>query len=117
VSLRPGEVVRALALPLPHEPLPGEDVEAGAPTTGWVSLGGYAEAEVGVWEMTPGTAVDVEIDEVFVVLAGRASVEFTDASAPAIDLSAGDLVRLDAGMRTRWIVTETLRKVSVIANG
>ena len=33
-------------------------------------LAELAEVRTGIWEMTPGTAHDVENDEVFVVLAG-----------------------------------------------
>ena len=47
---------------------------------------GYAELDVsadgtrelGVWEMTAGAMRDVEADEVFLVIAGRATVEFVD---------------------------------------
>ncbi|MGO2112599.1 MAG: cupin domain-containing protein, partial [Pseudoclavibacter sp.] len=65
------------------------------------------------WEMTPGTATDTEADEVFVVLAGRARIEFLDPPLPAIDVGPGSLVRLAEGMSTRWTVTETLRKVFI----
>ncbi len=70
--------------------------------------------EIGVWEMTPGTATDIEVDEVFVVLAGRARVEFTPCRrcrAPAHRHRPGSVVRLTAGMQTTWTVHETLRKV------
>ena len=68
-------------------------------------------AEVGLWEMAPGTDHDTEADEVFVVLAGRGTVTFEDGEA--IDLAPGVAVRLRAGERTTWVVTETLRKVYV----
>ena len=71
-------------------------------------LGG---AEVGLWEMAPGTDHDTEVDEVFVVLAGRGTVTFEDGET--IDLLPGVAVRLRAGERTTWVVTETLRKVYV----
>lgn len=71
-------------------------------------LGGV---EVGLWEMTPGTDHDTEVDEVFVVLAGRGTVTFEDGEV--IDLAPGVAVRLRAGERTTWVVTETLRKVYV----
>ena len=61
-------------------------------------------------KMTPGVMSDVEADEVFVVLAGAATVEFDDGSAP-LTLGPGDVVRLADGARTVWTVTETLRKV------
>lgn len=67
--------------------------------------------EIGVWEMSVGTARDVEVDEVFVVISGRATVEVLDG--PTYDIEAGDVVRLDAGDKTTWVVHETLRKVYV----
>ena len=83
------------------------DVLAGeaAPLT---TLGG---AEVGTWEMAPGTDHDTEVDEVFVVLTGRGTVTFEDGEV--VELGPGTAVRLRAGERTTWVVTETLRKVYV----
>lgn len=101
------------AVSVTHEPVAVDQVVAGAPTTGWRELGSTVDgAEVGVWEMTPGTMSDVESDEVFVVLQGRATVEFADGR-PAITLAPGSVVRVDAGVSTVWTVTETLRKVYV----
>jgi uncharacterized protein len=68
-----------------------------------------AEVEVGLWEAGPGTDVDVEADEVFLVLTGAGAVRFADGSA--IDLRPGVLVRLYEGDRTTWVVTERLRKL------
>lgn len=65
--------------------------------------------EVGLWEAGPGTDTDVEADEVFLVLSGAGTVGFEDGSA--IDLRPGVLVRLRAGDRTTWVVTERLRKL------
>ena len=65
--------------------------------------------ERGVWEITPGVVTDVEADEVFVVLAGRGTVTFEDGEV--VTLAPGVAVRLRAGERTTWVVTETLRKV------
>ena len=69
------------------------------------------DAEIGLWGMEPGTDHDTETDEVFVVLAGRGTVTFEDGER--IDLVPGVAVRLRAGERTTWAVTETLRKVYV----
>lgn len=71
-------------------------------------LGGL---EVGLWEMEPGVAQDTEVDEVCVMLAGRGSVTFEDGEV--VELAPGVAVRLRAGERTTWTVTETLRKVYV----
>ncbi|MGN6503902.1 MAG: cupin domain-containing protein [Pseudolysinimonas sp.] len=118
ISLTPGAAVDAAALPLTREPYDPAQVVAGAPETGLQplgTLGDLGDLEVGIWEMTPGTATDTETDEVFVVLSGRATLRFDsvpDAAPPApIELRPGVVVRLAAGMRTTWIVHETLRKV------
>ncbi len=108
-ELTPGLMFAAAAVALEHEPLPAEQVVAGSPTTGTLVLDDRAGREVGVWEMTPGTATDTEVDEVFVVLFGRATV--TGASPGPLELSPGAVVRLTAGMQTTWNVHETLRKV------
>jgi len=113
--LTPGLLVRANAIVLQHEPLPADQVVAGAPATGFAVL---VEAspersgpEIGVWEMTPGTATDVEVDEVFVVLAGRATLLMPGLDAA--ELTPGSVVKLAAGMVTTWTVHETLRKLYV----
>ena len=44
----------------------------------------------------------VEADEVFVVLAGSATLEFEEPPLPPVELAPGVVVRLSAGMRTVW---------------
>ncbi len=68
--------------------------------------------EVGIWEHTAGTSTDIETDEVFVVLGGRATVTVEDG--PTLELRPGSIGFLDAGARTTWTVHETLRKVYVL---
>ena len=51
------------------------------------------------------------MNEVFVVISGRATVEVLDG--PTYEIAAGDVVRLNAGDQTTWIVHESLRKVYV----
>lgn len=109
--LAAGTGVDAAALPLTHEPLPTEEVLDGAPTTAVRTLATLGDAEIGLWEMTPGTASDVEGDEVFVVLSGRATIAFDDAALPDLAVGPGSVVRLAEGQRTVWTVTETLRKI------
>lgn len=103
-------VVHAAALDLAHAPVPVDQVSDGAPTTATTAFGDFDGLEVGVWEMTDGGMRDIEVNEVFVVLSGSATVEFADGS-PALRLGPGDVVRLAAGAETVWTVTETLRKV------
>jgi uncharacterized cupin superfamily protein len=105
--------VDAGELPLTHEPLPSDEVLAGTPTTAVRELLTLGGVEIGVWEMTPGTATDTEADEVFVVLSGRATISFASSGLPDLEVGPGSVVRLAEGMRTIWTVTETLRKVYV----
>lgn len=107
----PTHVVHTTSLDVPHEPLPAEQVRDGAPTTGAVPVPALDGLDVGVWEHTPGVSTDVEADEVFVVLSGRASVAVE--GGPTLELAPGDLCVLEAGARTTWTVHETLRKVYV----
>ncbi|MDA0638736.1 cupin domain-containing protein [Nonomuraea sp. MCN248] len=86
------------------------DVSAPAdPRTVTTALTGFRDVEIGVWDITPGVAEDVEVDEIFLVLAGAGRVAFEDGSS--IDLRPGVLVRLVAGDRTVWTIDEPLRKL------
>jgi uncharacterized cupin superfamily protein len=93
--------------------VPASEVLAGAPTTATAVLDDTRDREIGVWEMTPGTATDTEADELFVVLSGRATIAFEDPSFPDLEIGPGSVVRLVEGMRTIWTVTQTLRKVYI----
>ena len=108
--MKPNSVVHAGSIFLEHVAVAPDQALEGGPHTGVGMLGRFGESEVGVWEMTPGAMRDVEADELFVVISGRAIVEFDDGTTP-LSLSAGDVVRLAEGARTVWTVTETLRKV------
>ena len=114
IPVKPNTSVNASSLALTHEPVPVGQSVRGAPSTAASTLDEFGGFEVGVWEMTPGAMTDVEADEVFVVLAGAATVEFPDGGDP-LPLGVGDVVRLAGGTRTVWTVTETLRKVYVSA--
>ena len=109
-SFDDGEVMDAGELRFPHMPVPEEKVIKGTPAAAAIALGEYAGKEVGVWEHTPGTSWDVETDELFVVVSGRATVTFVDEGR-TVDLGPGSVMRLFTGQRTEWTVTETLRKV------
>jgi uncharacterized cupin superfamily protein len=63
----------------------------------------------GVWQITAGVVTDVEVDEMFVVVAGRATIEVE--GGPTVDVGPGDACVLEPGARTTWRVHETLRKV------
>ncbi|MFT4215217.1 MAG: cupin domain-containing protein [Microbacterium sp.] len=108
-ELDAGAVVAAGDVVVPLAPVPAAQVVAGSPSTGSVDLD--EDMGFGVWEMTPGAMRDVEVDEVFVVVSGSATVEFVDPALPTIELAPGAIVRLESGMQTVWTVRETLRKV------
>jgi hypothetical protein len=115
------DATAALAVELELAPVPADQVVAGAPSTGSLALGRFGGREYGVWEMTPGAMLDVETEELFVVVAGQATVATVETVAfegdraeddgRVIHLAAGSVGRLEAGDRTIWTVTETLRKV------
>jgi len=88
-------------------------IVSGEPRTASVVLHEGAGIERGIWEITPGVVTDVEVDELFVVLSGRATIEFQDG--PALEVGPGDVVVLPEGAVTRWTVHETLRKVYQIS--
>lgn len=102
--------------PLSADELDPQDVLAGEPTTAsreLMSASGVT-ADLGIWEITEGTVTDVEADELFVVLSGRATIAFEDG--PTLEVGPGDACRLKAGQRTVWTVHETLRKVYAIVS-
>ncbi|MDX6739163.1 cupin domain-containing protein [Actinocorallia sp. A-T 12471] len=63
----------------------------------------------GIWEIGPGVATDVEADEMFVVIEGRATIEIE--GGPTLEVGPGDVCVFDKGARTTWHVHERLRKV------
>ena len=95
------------------DPIPLESThdDVSAPVAGWVQVGSIEGAAVGIWEHSVGTSGDVEEDEVFVVLSGRATV--TEEGCDPVDFGPGDIGHLTAGTRTTWVVHETLRKIWV----
>ncbi|MGV8970344.1 MAG: cupin domain-containing protein [Microbacteriaceae bacterium] len=108
--LEPSTVVAALQFDLPLEAVPEAQVVSGTPSTGALELGSFGGSEFGVWEMTPGAMRDVETDEVFVVLAGSARIDFT-VTGESIEIGPGFIGRFNEGTATVWTVAETLRKV------
>lgn len=104
---------RVPALGLPLHAVPGDELTALAELGRFGGADGQS-LEVGIWEMAPGTASDVEADELFVVIAGRGVVDFPETGRQ-LGLAPGDVVRLSAGDRTIWTVSETLRKVYLTA--
>ncbi|WP_406830597.1 cupin domain-containing protein [Pedococcus sp. KACC 23699] len=97
--------------PIALDPVPPATVVHGDPRAGTRTLASVVGAEVGVWELTAGTVTDVEVDEVFVVLSGSATLTFDDGEV--IELGPGVTVHLRAGDRTTWAVHAPLRKVYI----
>lgn len=95
------------------EPIDQDQVRSGSPRTRYSDVDETDQRTIGVWEHTAGVSTDVEVDEVFVVLAGSGTLTFEEPDLPSVDLRPGVIVRLTAGMRTVWTITETLRKVYI----
>ena len=104
-------VAAAGELVLEPWPLDPGQVVTGSPHVSGVILHESPDGRIvrGVWEHTAGTSRDVEADELFVVLSGRATIAVEDG--PVLDVGPGDTAVLRAGDRTVWTVHETLRKV------
>jgi len=102
---------------LEPEPLDPAQILAGSPeVTGkvlWEAPDGNRLR--GIWQITPGTVADVETDELFVVISGRATVAVE--GGPVLEVGPGDLAVLREGDRTVWTVHETLRKAYEINLG
>jgi len=109
-QLPPSFAVRVPDAELESEPLDPSQVVSGQPeVTGkvlWESADGTRLR--GIWQITPGVVTDVEADEMFVVVSGRATVEVEDG--PTLELGPGVVGVLREGDRTTWTVRETLRK-------
>ena len=69
-------MVSALTIEVPLTAVPDAQVVAGAPRTGSVDLD--EDMGLGVWQMTVGAMRDTEVSEIFVVVAGEATVEGLD---------------------------------------
>ena len=99
------------------ESVPAADVVSGDPAQGIVELGAIGGAEAGIWELRGGVVTDTEVDELFVVLSGGASIELLEGpgAGTTVVVGAGDVMRLVAGTRTRWTVEDHIRKVYIAA--
>lgn len=93
------------------------DTDAGGsnPTikTGILEFDKVKDVAFGIWEIVPGILEGVpEVDEVFVVLSGDATITSVGDSEPIV-VGPGSVVRLIVGQKTRWDVRETVRKVYI----
>jgi uncharacterized protein len=102
-------VVPAAAVPLRRSDLDPEQVVEGEPRVGLLEFESSDAVEAGIWEHSAGTSTDVETDEVFVVISGRATITLADGST--LELTPGDIGVLREGEETTWQVHEPLRKL------
>lgn len=101
--------VDVAAVELEDWPLEPSQIVSGTPEVRGVVLHEAGGVQRGVWEHTPGVSSDVEADELFVVVSGRATVEIEGGAT--LEVGPGSAAVLRAGDRTVWHVHETLRKV------
>ena len=108
-------VIHAAGLPdgdLQPSPLGDHQLVEGNPEVRSLGVHDEPGLAIGIWQHAAGISRDVEADEAFVVLSGRATIEVE--GGPTMQVGPGDLGLLPAGARTTWTVHETLRKVYVI---
>jgi len=96
------------------EPVPAEQVDYGNPRQGQAGLGTIGGCEAGIWELRDGAVLDTEVDEVFVVISGGATIKLLEENR-SVEVKTGDVMRLTAGTKTRWIVKDHIRKVYLSA--
>ncbi len=108
----PSYVVAATTQELTPDPLDASQVVSGNPQVSAHELLETDTLAVGIWQHTAGVSTDVEVDEIFVVLSGRATIEV--AGGPTLEVGPGDVGILEAGAETTWTVHEDLRKIYII---
>lgn len=94
---------------------PRAGADAGDPQTSGVSFFEGHGVSVGVWECTPGgwAILDRPDTETMLLLGG--AVTITPDDGDPVDLVEGDLFVLPKGWSGRWDISETVRKLYVIA--
>lgn len=96
------------------KPVGADRIDYGTPREGALDLGKVGGVEAGIWELRDGAVLDTEVDEVFVVISGGATIKLLDEGR-SVDVKTGDVMRLIAGTKTRWIVKDHIRKVYLAA--
>lgn len=96
---------------LEPDPLDPDQIISGHPETSTLVLSEDPAAgeETGFWRCTPGVFRDVEATETFLVITGRAVVEFD--TGETITIGPGDIHRFHGGETTVWKVEDSLLKV------
>ncbi len=94
---------------LEPEELHPDQILSGDPKTYLLVLAESEDgAESGLWRCTPGIVTDTEVEESFLVITGRATIEFEDGTS--VKVGPGDTHRFSGGENTVWTVEETLLK-------
>ncbi len=105
-------VFDARAVALGPDPVEPDAIVAGDPVATGAALARWSDgSENGVWRVEPGVFTDVEVEETFVVLDGRATIEHEGS---VYELGPGSICVFAEGAQTRWTVTETILKAYVI---
>ena len=94
---------------------PRAGADSGDPQTSGITFFSGHGVDVGVWECTPGgwAINDRPNTETMLLLAG--TVTITPVDGEAVELSEGDVFVLPKGWSGRWDITETVRKLYVLA--
>lgn len=106
--------IHAPSVCLEQELVPEEQSISGHPSTGSQELGEIFGVSYGLWEMSTGTMQDIEVEELFVVLSGSATVQIHERNgfaATTLALEPGTVCQLSEGMHTTWVVDAPLRKM------
>jgi uncharacterized cupin superfamily protein len=93
---------------LEPEELDPAQIVLGNPEVSSLTLWEKDGCEAGLWQITPGEATDVEVEESFLVIEGRATIEYADGRA--FTVGPGDTHHFEGGEQTTWKVDETLLK-------
>ncbi|MBN8865951.1 MAG: DUF861 domain-containing protein [Solirubrobacterales bacterium] len=93
---------------LEPEELDPSQIVLGNPETSSLTLLEENGQESGLWRITPGEVTDVEAKESFLVITGRAIIEYADGRA--FTVGPGDTHHFEGGEETTWKVEETLLK-------
>jgi uncharacterized cupin superfamily protein len=94
---------------------PRVGADSGDPQTSSITFFSGHGVDVGVWECTPGgwLILDRPDTETMMLLAG--TVTITPVGGEPVELAEGDVFVLPKGWSGRWDITETVRKLYIIA--
>ena len=98
-----------------YEPFMVGDKQAGE--VHWLTTENSAGAPTysGLWRCEPMT-FDYEFpgDEIFHIIEGSLSIQLTDGDT--INVTAGDIISFDKGVKSTWTINSSFKKFFVISN-